>query len=272
MSVTGQDIAHWREWVGKTRTVTARIEPAMAQRYAAALGEDADRLPSLGHWAYFIDAVPPSGLGEDGHPKRGGFLPPVSLASRMFAASDLTFHRPLELGEEATCRARVANLDHKQGGSGDLILVQVLSEIEQGGQTCIEERQTILYRDPGAAIPPVEDRQLALPAGAESWTPGKVDLFRYSAVTFNSHRIHYDQPYATGEEGYPALVVHGPFTASRLFGFATRRHGPLRRFSFRAQAPLFVDQPIQLCEGETPGQVLARRCDGVTAMVAHFES
>ena len=269
-----EDIVHWQQWIGKTERITERIEPLVLRRYGAALGEpleDGAPLPSLAHWAFFIDAVQPGGLGPDGHPKRGGFLPPVSLPRRMFAASDMSFHAPLALGAEATKTSRVASLVHKSGRSGDLILVEVEHEVEQSGMLCVSEKQTIVYRDAGAATPAVEDKRITPPDGSELWVPGPVDLFRFSAVTFNSHRIHYDLPYAQKEEGYPGLVVHGPFTAARLFGFARQRHGPLKRFSFRAQAPMFVGQPIFLCAGTEAGQVVARRCDGVDAFIAHFE-
>lgn len=269
-----EDIAQWQQWVGKTESITERIEPLVLRRYGAALGEtyeDGGSLPSLAHWAFFIDAVQPDMLGPDGHPKRGSFLPPVTLPRRMFAASDIRFHAPLMAGMDATKTSRVASLTHKSGRSGDLILVEVEHEIVQAGEPCISERQTIVYRDAGAPTPAVDDSGTAAPEGAVLWHPGPVDLFRFSAVTFNSHRIHYDLPYAQGEEGYPGLVIHGPFTAARLFGFARERNGPLSRFSFRAQAPIFAGQPVILQSGERMGQVTAKRCDGTDAMVAQFE-
>jgi len=132
------------------------------------------------------------------------------------------------------------------------------------------ERQTIVYREAGDATAPVAVR--ADVAEGELWTPSRVDLFRFSAATFNSHRIHYDLPYAKGEEGYPDLVVHGPFTAAKLCGLAQRLAGAaLASFSFRAMAPLFVDQPVRLRKGEAQGAVAAFRCDGETAMTASFE-
>ena len=278
MQLTEAEIADWRQWVGRRETATERIEPVLLDRYAAALGErwsaaTAAELPSLAHWAFFLAAVPPEKIGADGHPVRGGFLPPVTLERRMFAASDLRFHRSLRAGADATRHAEILSLSHKVGrASGDLILVEVGQRIEQDGALCVEERQTLVYRGLGAATPPVEERGLAVADGAEVWTPGPVELFRFSAVTFNSHRIHYDQPYATGTEGYPGLVVHGPFTAARLHGLARRLAGrPLGRFSFRAEAPLFASQPIQLSRGEQAGQVVARRADGAVAMAARYE-
>lgn len=273
MTVSQSDLEYWQEWVGKTETRTERIEPVLLERYAAAIGETGGNLPpSLMHWAFFLAAPPPDGLGPDGHPKRGGFLPPITLPRRMFAASDIRFLHPIEIGRDATRRAEVIGLQHKVGKkSGDLILVEVAIEIAQGAAVCVREQQTLVYRGATGPTAAVEDKALPIASGEERWRPGPVDLFRFSAVTFNSHRIHYDLPYATGEEGYPGLVVHGPFTAARLHGLARRLYGPLGRFSFRAEAPLFAGQPIVLGPGATTGEVVARRCDGVTAMTARIE-
>ena len=135
------------------------------------------------------------------------------------------------------------------------------------------ERQTIVYRGAGPPTPPVAPAAPPPGRDAEVWTPGPVDLFRFSAVTFNAHRIHYDLPYATGEEGYPGLVVHGPFTAARLFALARRRAGKsLKSFSFRAVAPLFAGQPVYLAPGEGDGDIVALRQDGAVAMTAHAET
>ncbi|MEO9130451.1 MAG: MaoC family dehydratase N-terminal domain-containing protein [Sphingomonas sp.] len=265
-------IAYWQTWIGRTEARTEVLELESLRRYAAALGENLDVEtvpPSLAHWAFFLPAVAPDQLGPDGHPKRGGFLSPVTLPRRMFAAADMSFHAPLLSGQEATRTSRIAAVTHKAGRSGDLILVEVSHEIEQAGQVRVRERQTIVYRDAGTPTPAVIPTEQTLSPGAVSWLPGTVDLFRFSAVTFNSHRIHYDAPYATGEEGYPGLVVHGPLTAAKLFSLGTRQGGAIRRFGFRALAPLFVDQPVTMVGGEEDN-VVAIRCDGVTAMAATF--
>lgn len=274
MSVSAAELAHWQEWCGKPEVRRETIEPVMLDRFAAAIGEarDGGAMPSLGHWAFFIDAVQPDRIGADGHPMRGDFLPPVTLERRMFAASDIRFHSALAEGDEATRHAEVVSLVHKQGSSGDLVLAEVASRIEQSGTLCIEEKQTIVYRDGGEATPAIVPAEFANGGGAETWHPTTVDLFRFSAVTFNSHRIHYDRDYATGVELYPDLVVHGPFTAAKLFGLACRIAGPITRFSFRAQAPIFCGQPVMLSVGEEAGTVVARRADGKPAMVARYES
>jgi len=259
-------------WIGHSRTQSAILEREIARRYAAAMGASLDvevSFPPLGHWAYFNDAVEPGNLGPDGHPRRGLFLPPIPLPRRMFAASTLTFEAPVELEKLAELTSTIADLRRRSGRSGDLILMDVRRELVQGGARRITETQTIVYRDAGEPTSPVVDTG----AGGEGelWTPNVVDLFRFSASTYNSHRIHYDQPYATGEEGYPALVVHGPFTAAKLFDLATRQAGrPLASFSFRAMSPLFVDQPVRVRAGDEPNSVIAVRCDGAVAMSANW--
>lgn len=272
MTLDPATVAHWQEWIGRTETRTEIIEIESLRRYAAALGESLDVeavLPSLAHWACFLPVVSRDQLGPDGHPKRGGFLPPVTLPRRMFAAADIAFDAPMLPGREATRTSRIAGVTHKAGRSGELALVEIEHEIEQAGQARVRERQTIVYRDAGAPIPAVIPIERGDVSGAVTWLPDTVDLFRFSAVTFNSHRIHYDAAYASGEEGYPGLVVHGPFTAARLFGLGARQAGAIRQFGFRALAPLFVDQPVTLVHGED--SVSAIRCDGVTAMAATFK-
>ena len=260
-------------WIGRTRTQVAVLEPEMARRYAAAMGADLDveaNFPPLGHWAYFNDAVDPVDLGPDGHPRRGLFLPPIALPRRMFASSQLAFEAPLALGETAVLGTTIADLRRRSGRSGDLVLMDVLREISQEGHLKLTETQTIAYRAAGGPTAAVVDTGQG--GAGESWRPTPVDLFRYSAATYNGHRIHYDQAYATGEEGYPGLVVHGPFTAAKLFDLAARAaNAPIRRFGFRALAPLFVGQAITLRLGAEPNSVMAVRCDGETAMSAAYE-
>ncbi|MEJ0065535.1 MAG: MaoC family dehydratase N-terminal domain-containing protein [Caulobacteraceae bacterium] len=260
--------------IGRTRSDTAVLDPELARRYAAAMGARLDvgaHFPPLGHWAYFNDAVEPSQLGPDGHPKRGRFLPPVELPRRMFASAIFAFAAPLALGQPAQFDQTIADVRQRSGRTGALVLVDVERRLSQGGVLKLTETQTIVYREAGEATPPVADTG----AGGEGelWLPNTVDLFRYSAATYNGHRIHYDQTYVREEEGYPDLVVHGPFTAARLCGLAARLAGrQLKAFSFRALAPLFVNQPVRLRLGEEPNSVIAVRCDGQTAVTASFEA
>jgi 3-methylfumaryl-CoA hydratase len=258
--------AEWQAAVGRQEVLRQRLETESLRRYALAIGSSADvekTMPPLGHWAFFLPGPGDGAIGEDGHPKRGGFLPSITLPRRMFAAADIRFTAPLALGEEAELTSTILSVTPKGGRSGDLVFVEVERVLSQQGAARVIERQSYVYRGDGGPTPMPE------PAGkieGELWKPGPVNLFRFSAATFNGHRIHYDTDYATRVEGYPALVVHGPFTAARLAGFA-QRWGTLARFAFRAQSPLFLGQPIHLQKGEE-GEVRAVRCDGATAMTA----
>ena len=261
----------WKSAVGRTETRNERLEFESLRRYALAVGSDPAierQLPPLAHWAFFLPQAEDGEIGEDGHPKRGGFLPSITLPRRMFAAADIVFEAPMALGDHAEMVSTIAEVNHKSGKSGDLVFVEVDRVISQGGKVRVRERQSYVYRgmgDPASMPVATETAPTNEGLGEEIWHPGPVNLFRFSAVTFNSHRIHYDLPYTQQQEGYPALVVHGPFTAARLAGFA-QRGGALARFTFRAQAPLFLGQPIRLQHGE--GEVRATRCDGATAMIA----
>lgn len=262
-------VAGWREHIGRQEVRQQRLDIEGSRRFAAAIGASTDvrqHLPPLGHWAYFVEVAPPDQIGADGHPKRGGLMPPVTLPRRMFASAITEFQEPLALDDNAELTISIVDVRHRTGKTGDLVFVDVDRRLDQNGRTRLTERQTIVYRDVGDPVPPVSPSAEA-PAADACWTPNEVDLLRFSAATFNSHRIHYDWPYATAVEGYPGLVVHGPFTAARLYALAqSASPTPMRRFEFRALAPLFVGQPIYLVRGED--EVRAVRCDGATAMTA----
>jgi 3-methylfumaryl-CoA hydratase len=271
-AIRPDEIETWRAHVGRQEVRRQRLDVEGLRRFAAALGADMDverTLPPLAHWAYFVETVGPDGIGPDGHPRRGGLLPPVRLPRRMFAAAVMTFEEPLALDADGELSMTVVDVRHRSGKTGDLVFVEVDRRLSQEGRLRLTERQTIVYRGLGEPVAAVEPADLPLRHDAEVWTPTPVDLFRLSAATFNSHRIHYDEPYVTREEGYPGLVVQGPFTAAKLFAFAQNRAGrPVRRFEFRAMAPLFVSQPIYLAPGDADGEVQALRCDGAVAMSA----
>ena len=260
--------AEWQDSVGRERRVTERLDPVALSRYGLAVGAnaEADAAP-LAHWAFFLPQHSDADIGRDGHPSRGGFLPAITLPRRMFAASAMHFFEPLATGEMAEQVSTVVDVTHKIGSTGDLVFVRLRTELRQDGAVRVEETKTFVYRDESArvALPdPVNT-----PPDGEVWRPDAVNLFRFSAATGNSHRIHYDLPYTVEEEGYPALVVHGPFTAARLAGMALRR-GTLKKFEFRAKAPLFLGQPIYL--RATSNTVFeAVRCDGTIAMEARAE-
>jgi 3-methylfumaryl-CoA hydratase len=233
-------------------------------RLAAATGHalDIDRGgPALAHWAWFHDLVAAADIGPDGHPKPSVLLPATGKPRRMFASATISFEAPFELGELADFEERVADQRTRHGLSGELVLMEIERRISQHGKTRIVENRTLVYRDSGGTTPPVSAN-----AGFDgNWRPREVDLFRFSAATFNSHRIHYDRAYAQIEEGYPDLVVHGPFTACKLADLAAQE-GPLETFAFRAEAPLFVGQVVRLeRQGES---FVAIRCDGAVAMTA----
>jgi len=271
--ISPEELGAWRTFEGRSETRRQGLDVESARRFAAAVGAGLDverHAPPLVHWAYFLEAVGPEGLGADGHPRRGeGLLPPVRLPRRMFASAAMTFAEPLSLGREAELTLTVAKVSHRAGRTGDLVFVDVDRSLAQDGRVRLTERQTIVYRGAGDRTPAVQPADGGADAGDIVWTPGPVDLFRFSAVTFNSHRIHYDLPYATGEEGYPALVVHGPFTAAKLFTLAAATlGGPPTAFSFRANAPLFAGQPVRLRAAAEPGAFEAVRCDGAVAMSA----
>lgn len=272
--ITEQELSHYREWIGRRTVTEDHVPPDVIRRFAAAVDRDipADYVPPMWHYGLFLNSEPTANLGIDGHPPRGGTLPPVRLPRRMFAGSEMKFLAPLKIGVAAVCESAVVSVDLRQGSRGDLVLVRVADKIVQAGKTCVEETRTIVYLGAGQPVPPVAAKKDIKPAeGEELWLPNSTALFRFSAVTFNAHRIHYDEPYAREAEGYPGLVVHGPFTALRLCDFAARKlDRPLQSFSFRGEAPAFCGQPVILSAAEEGGtlRASAKRCDGVTAMQA----
>jgi 3-methylfumaryl-CoA hydratase len=265
-------------WLGRSEAIedTLRLQPANFM--AATLDRDivlrhGDKLPPLWHWLYFLEAKPASQLGRDGHPKKGGFLPPVKLPRRMWAGGRFTFHAPLRLGETVRKVSTIRNIENKEGRTGALCFVTVQHEIFAGDQLAITEEQDIVYReDPEINAPNPEPR--CAPDNAEFFetvSPNHVMLYRYSALTFNGHRIHYDVDYARNVEGYEGLVFHGPLTATLLVDLATRTFGrqPVH-FSFKGLAPLTSNHEF-LIEGRCDDNVMrlwARRHDGALAMQA----
>ena len=247
-----------QDWIGRTETHYDDVTAAPLRGLAATLGRDdpppgrGSPLPPLWHWLYFLPQHSAGEIGPDGHARRGGFLPPVPLPRRMWAGGRLAWERgnPLRTGDAAKRVSRIASVAHKAGRSGDLLFVTVVHELHNAQGLALTEEHDIVYRampQPGEAAPP--------PAPAETqaaWqrelTPDEVLLFRYSALTFNSHRIHYDQPYVTKVEGYPGLVVHGPLIATLLLDLVRRSapHAFVRRFEFKAVRPCFAGQSLYL--------------------------
>ena len=276
------DIEHLRSWIGRTDTLHDTVTPTPLRALTATLDrEDAptsagDAVPPLWHWLYFLPLARQSEIGPDGHPKRGGFLPPVPLPRRMWAGGRLEFRRPLAVGSAITRVSRIENVSGKSGRSGSLVFVLVKHEIADATGVAIVEEHDIVYRDnpkPGDPVP------AAQPAPADAqWTrtivPDDVLLFRYSALTFNGHRIHYDRRYVTEVEGYPGLIVHGPLIATLLLDLLRRSlpEATVTRFAFRAVKPIFDITPFQVCgRPEEDGKTIrlwAQHTDGSLAMDA----
>ncbi|MGH6747605.1 FAS1-like dehydratase domain-containing protein [Novosphingobium sp.] len=248
----------YEDWVGRSQTATDVLDPARSNALDVALGgagalTAGDALPLLDHWLHFWDVKPPAALGTDGHPAKGGFLPPVPLPRRMWAGGRLTFLQPLHLGETVTRTSTITAVTEKVGKSGTLVFVTVRHELDAGGGIAVSEEQDLVYRDPAPGLLPLP---VAVPvpdaAWAETVAPDPVLLFRYSALTMNGHRIHYDRPYAMGEESYPALVVHGPLQAALLIRLAGKGLGrPVTGFDFRGQQPAFDGIPLHVCGNVT---------------------
>ncbi|MBC7139580.1 MAG: MaoC family dehydratase N-terminal domain-containing protein [Defluviimonas sp.] len=240
------DLDHLRQWIGREERRSELVTEAMVERFKATFDQEGavsagDPAPVMIHLCVAPPAAPTSSLGPDGHPARGGFLPPVPLPRRMWAGGALTFHDDIRVGERVSRSSVIRDVTAKQGRSGTLCFVTLDHRIESDGRLVIEERQDIVYRGidaPGAAGKAPEP---AAP-GAHRVTvaPSAALLFRYSALTFNGHRIHYDNPYARTEEGYPGLIVHGPLQATLLVHFAELLRGRRpARFEFRSLSPLF---------------------------------
>lgn len=248
------DLERWRAWVGRSEECGDTIDPLRARAMQAALDDSAppldpgDALPPLWHWLYFWTVAPEATLGPDGHAARGGFLPPIDLPRRMWAGSRVSFPRPLPIGARATRRSEIAEVQLKEGRSGVLAFVTVRHQVATDEGVCIEEEQDIVYRAasaPGAGPRPGEPAP-ATPAWRREMPPDPVLLFRYSALTFNGHRIHYDLKFTTEVEGYPGLVVHGPLLATLMADLARRERPAARvaRFEFRALRPIFDTAPF----------------------------
>jgi len=280
--VTARDREPLETWVGKSETRRDVIEARPVELLSATLDRDdpppriGDELPPLWHWLYFLPAYRQSEVGPDGHAKRGGFLPPVPLPRRMWAGSRIEWLQPLAVGDDVTRESRIVSVTPKTGRSGALVFVVVRHEISTAMGHAIVEEHDIVYRDaPGAARGKGDGAESpGTPAWKRRIVPDDVLLFRYSALTFNSHRIHYDRRYATGVEGYPGLVVHGPLLATLLIDLL-RRERPaarVRRFEFRALAPLFDVAPFDVCgkPEQDPHKVSlwAQAADGALAMRA----
>ena len=272
------------EWIGRSETISDIATATPYAALSATLDRAPDRppagtpLPALWHWLYFLPLHRQSEIGPDGHAKRGGFLPPVPLPRRMWAGSQFEFHQPLLVGDTLTRTSTIADVTEKSGRTGPLVFVKVRHEIRRNDESAIAltEFHDIVYREaakPDDVAPPPK----AAPAAStweRKWVPDDVLLFRYSALTFNGHRIHYDRRYVTSVEGYPGLIVHGPLIATLLLDLLRHQRPDARvaRYEFRAVRPTFDINHFFVCgepqpEGKT-FRLWARDHDGWLTMDA----
>ncbi len=250
------DIHYLRTWIGNSRADediisarTAGLLAATVDFIAADTIRDGEYLPPLWHWIYFLEGVPSSELGRDGHPLRGGFLPQVPLSNRMWAGGRLSFLAPVCIGSTVRKESKVLDVTYKRGRSGDLVFVTVLHELwSQQGDLLIQEEQDIVYKNATPSSAPSVVPTAAPDAQfSKIYIPDSTMLFRYSALTFNGHRIHYDLDYCREEEGYQNLVIHGPLNATMLAGYAEVVSGKrVRKFSYRGVSPALLGDSITL--------------------------
>ncbi|MFA6021289.1 MAG: MaoC family dehydratase N-terminal domain-containing protein [Rhodospirillales bacterium] len=273
-----------KDWIGRREEVADLVTAAPLSGLAALLGHEspswtAGAVPPLGHWFYALNRTPQAQLDADGHERRGAFLPPVALPRRMWAGGQLSFLHPVRMGSVFRRASTIADVVEKDGRSGPLVFVTVEHRYEDSKGLAVKERQDLVYRAPSAAATNTVTLH-APPAGDADWErvihPDPVMLFRYSALTFNAHRIHYDRDFCLNHEGYPGLVVHGPLTATLLVDLFLR-HNPgalVTEFSYRALAPLFDIHPFAVKGRATPdgAELWALAPDGQVAMTAELRA
>ena len=253
-----------KDWIGRQEVVSDTIVPTPYAALSATLDRPVARpetgtpLPALWHWLYFLPVHRQSEIGPDGHPRRGGFLPPVPLPRRMWAGSQLQFHAPLRIGDAVTRTSTIERVDEKSGRTGPLVFVKVRHDIRANDEAAVAltEFHDIVYREaakPTDVAPPPQAAPAA-PKWEKQWVPDDVLLFRYSALTFNGHRIHYDRRYVTEVEGYPGLIVHGPLIATLLVDLLRweRPDARVARFEFKAVRPTFDIHAFFVCGDPQP--------------------
>ena len=275
------NIDELKAWTGRTETLNDTVTAAPVRMLRATLdlpdGESPHALPPLWHWLYFLPSARQGELGPDGHAKRGGFLPPVPLPRRMWAGGQLAFFHPLRIGDTVERVSTIDDVTVKPGRTGELCFVRVRHEVSSLRGLALREFHDIVYRPnplpdaPAAAADPAPEGQWS-----ERIVPDDVLLFRYSALTFNGHRIHYDRSYVTQVEGYPGLIVHGPLLATLLAGLGGRRFAgrEARSFSFRALKPVFDLHPFDICgkpDGSNAAELWVRDLEGQRCMTARIE-
>lgn len=248
----------FQAWVGRTEQAEDVASVAPLQGLAATLDHQEPpwrpkEVPPLGHWLYFLPRALQRDIASDGHPNRGGFLPPVPLPRRMWAAGWLNFHAPILIGQTLTRHSSITSIEQKAGRSGPLVFVTVLHEITTVSGPAVSESQVLVYRDAPAPPKIIDPAPREAQQPQADWlrvvTPDPALLFRFSALTFNAHRIHYDRPYSREVEGYPGLVVHGPLIATLMMDLFLRHNRGARvtAFSFKARQPIFDTDSFLVC-------------------------
>ncbi len=235
---------NWADWIGLTKSQDSLLDPIVAQKMQVTINQEAtlktgEPLPPAWHWLYFSELTKVQDAGPDGHTKLGINVPDFGLPRRMWAGGRITWHRDLILGQVATRDSKIFDIQEKTGRSGKLVFLTLQHEITQSNQVCISEVQNIVYREFSKQTQKVE--LTAAPTDYDfnqSWNVDEVTLFRYSALTFNSHRIHYDADYTRNVEGYPGLVVHGPLLATLLLDLAKSNNLTVHEFSYKAVSPI----------------------------------
>ena len=272
----------YRAWIGKTQTARDLVTASPVARMSATLDRDdpppqpCDALPPVWHWLFFLEAVPMRGVGPDGHAARGQFLPPVPLPRRMYAGGRFEFQAPIRIGDTIERTSEIVDVSEKQGRSGALAFCAVRHTIANAAGPCVIEHHDIVYRGapaPGDAPVPAQPP----PEGAEfgrTITPDPALLFRFSALTFNGHRIHYDHPYVTKVEGYPGLIVHGPLLAILLLDLIRRERpqAQMSAFGFRAFRPVFDTGPFRIAGKGAPDGLLLWAEDNGGALAMRAEA
>lgn len=281
-SVRRLDEAQLRSWIGREEQREQVVEPDGVRRLAALLDRaqapgPGDPLPALWHWIFFAPTARTLDIAADGHPRRGGFLPDVPLPRRMWAGGRLRFLAPIRIGDALQRRSTIHDVRLKEGRSGALVFVTVRHELSVAGRPAIEEEQEIVYREAPRGDPAPPAGEPLEPQFSRTITPDPVLLFRYSAVTFNAHRIHYDRDYAVGVEGYPGLVVQAPLTATLLMETLhealPETAAACRSLRFRALHPLFDGRAVTLNvhRQDERATLWAQRADDVTALRIELE-
>lgn len=252
------DIAHLRSWIGRSETAREVLSPVPSRCLAATLSlpperHPADGLPPLWNWIHFPDTTPSDRLGPDGSPTGNPLRPPVPLEQVMWAGAELEFLAPLRFGVDTRKESTVADLVFKQGTRGDMVFVTWEHRFFQEDRCALVERNTGVFLGPSEGAAKVHAPRPAV--REQQWLMNEAVLFRYSALTFNAHRIHYDRPYATEVGGYSALVVHGPLQATLLAETFRAWHPDktVKRLALRARAPLYLDGPVTVCGGAPDG-------------------